>query len=133
MTFYLLVTIFVFVISLLMLALLQAKVKQISQLNKPYYHKHWQRITSLKNDRLALIEADKLLDQALKDRQLGGDTMKDRLVSAEKHFRHPEDVWQAHKLRNRLVHEVDFKLPKPAVIKANLAYFRQALDDLGAF
>lgn len=60
----------------------------------------------------AVLEADKLVDWVLKERKYRGQTFADRLRSAEKDI--PESVynsiWQAHKIRNRIVHETESNL-----------------------
>gem|GEM_PF-367865 len=55
----------------------------------------------------ALIEADKLVDHALKLQRFFGETFADRLRSAEKTIdqRTYQAVWQGHKVRNQIVHE----------------------------
>lgn len=80
---------------------------------------------------LAVINADKLLDEALKKSRLKGKTMGERLVSAQRRLSDNDSVWFAHKLRNRIVHEDVSKL-KQQDIQAALRGFRQALKDLGA-
>ncbi|MCA9381719.1 hypothetical protein KC678_05615, partial [Candidatus Dojkabacteria bacterium] len=57
----------------------------------------------------ALISADKLLDFALRHKGVNGNTLGERLKNSEKYFekRFYNSVWDAHKLRNKLVHEVD--------------------------
>lgn len=80
---------------------------------------------------LAVIDADKLLDDALKKRHFRGKTMGERLVSAQRSLSDNDAVWYAHKLRNRLVHEPDIKLKKKEAQTA-LTGFRQGLKDLGA-
>jgi len=70
--------------------------------------KRWSEIEKM-NPQLAVIEADKLVDTVLKRAGLKGESMADRLRKTEKlipHFVY-QDMWDAHKLRNRLVHEVD--------------------------
>lgn len=56
-----------------------------------------------------LIDADALLDAVLKHVVSSGTTMGERLKNAKHVFpaQHYQDIWDAHKLRNRLVHEVD--------------------------
>ena len=80
---------------------------------------------------LALIDADKLLDEALKKRNYKGKTVGERLVSAQRDLSDNDGVWYAHKLRNRLVHEPTVRLRKNEAKNA-LAGFRQGLKDLGA-
>lgn len=57
----------------------------------------------------ALVDADKLLDFVMKSRRLKGETMGERLKNANKYFDRNQynRIWEAHKLRNRLVHEID--------------------------
>jgi hypothetical protein len=106
-----------------------------NKLNQEYYKSKWSELlTRVKtNDgmSLAVIDADKLLDDALKKRHFRGKTMGERLVAAQRTLSDNDAVWYAHKLRNRLVHEQNVRLKKRDVQKA-LAGFRQALRDLGA-
>lgn len=80
---------------------------------------------------LAVINADKLLDEALKARRYKGKTMGERLVSAQRDFANNDTVWFGHKLRNKLVHE-EVRNMKRREVEQALRGFRQALQDLGA-
>jgi len=80
---------------------------------------------------LAIINADKLVDDALKQSRYKGKTMGERLVGAQRDLSDNDGIWFGHKLRNKLVHEEYSNLKKKEVMKA-LAGFRQALRDLGA-
>lgn len=79
---------------------------------------------------LAVIDADKLLEEALKHKGYKGKTTGERLVSAQRDIKDNDAVWYAHKLRNRLVHEPNVKLRKNEAQSA-LAGFRACLKDLG--
>lgn len=62
-------------------------------------------------DRLAVIEADQLLDLVLKRAGFKGETMGDRLEKVKPwQLKSIEGVWNAHKIRNRLVHEPQVRL-----------------------
>jgi hypothetical protein len=104
-------------------------------LNKAYYLGRWQELQTLCKDKstwpLAIIDADKLLDEALKKSHYKGKTMGERLVSAQRSIGDNDGVWYGHKLRNRLVHETDVKL-KERDVKDALLGIRGALKDLGA-
>ena len=104
-------------------------------LNKQYYQDHWQTLQGLLKDKttwpLAIIDADKLLDDALKKSHFKGKTMGERLVSAQRNISDNDGVWFGHKLRNRLVHESNVKLSEKTVKEA-LMGLRAALKDLGA-
>jgi hypothetical protein len=79
---------------------------------------------------LAVIDADKLLDDALKKSHYKGKTMGERLVSAQRDLSSNDTVWFSHKLRNKIVHE-QTHLKKNDVQTALRGYL-QALKDLGA-
>ncbi|MFA6603406.1 MAG: hypothetical protein WCT10_01035 [Patescibacteria group bacterium] len=81
--------------------------------------------------KLAIIEADKLLDQALKSLAMPGETLGERLKFVC--YKHPElkEVWWAHRIRNQLVHEATYHLDGGLAYKAVKQYGR-ALRRLGA-
>ena len=105
------------------------------RLNRQYYQKKWleilARVKTYDGMILAVIDADKLFDEALKKRNYKGKTMGERLVSAQRDMSDNDAVWYAHKLRNRLVHEPTTRLRKNEAKNA-LAGFRQRLKNLGA-
>lgn len=80
---------------------------------------------------LAIINADKLLDEALKKKHLKGKSMGERLVSVQKQLTDNDAVWFAHNLSKKLLNESAGKL-KEADVKKSLIGFRTALKDLGA-
>jgi len=80
---------------------------------------------------LAIMNADKLVDQALKERRFRGDTMGERMKSAQTTWRNANHIWGAHKVRNQLAHEADFAVDYTTSARA-LAAYKQALKDLGA-
>ncbi len=109
--------------------------KRTSKLNKDFYRQKWADIDAAATNEAgwvqAVVEADKLLDDALKKSGYKGKTMGERLVSASRSFRDKDRVWAAHKLRNRVVHETSVKLRKNHVQGA-LNAFKAGLKDLGA-
>lgn len=80
---------------------------------------------------LAVLNGDKLLDQALKDRGFKGQTMGERLKSASSGLTHRNDVWEAHKLRNKIAHEPDVRVSYDQARRA-LNSLKYGLKDLGA-
>ncbi|RJQ37544.1 hypothetical protein C4552_00725 [Candidatus Parcubacteria bacterium] len=57
---------------------------------------------------MAVIQADAVFDGVLKDMQLPGSTFADRLRNLDTaKLASLNDVWEAHKLRNRIAHETD--------------------------
>jgi hypothetical protein len=107
----------------------------VQPLNRNYFDKRWSellsRVKSPEGMTLAVIDADKLLDEALKRKGYKGKTMGERLVAAQRDLSNNDGVWYAHKLRNRLVHEPSVRLRKNEAKNA-LAGIKQALHDLGA-
>lgn len=101
------------------------------------YRVKWLAIEqSLKDDQeatyhLALLNADKLLDKALQERGFRGNTMGERMRSAQKTWSNANHVWVAHKLRNQIAHESDVKVSLDMTRRA-LAAFKQGLKDVGA-
>ncbi len=110
-------------------------LKRPHKLKTNYFIIKWQELQKLCVDKstwaLAIINADKLLEEALKKAHFKGKTMGERLVAAQHSLTDNDSVWYGHKLRNRLVHEESVKLRKSHVQDA-LMGFRQALRDLGA-
>ncbi|MEO6513538.1 MAG: hypothetical protein ABIR37_02500 [Candidatus Saccharimonadales bacterium] len=105
------------------------------KLNTKRYHEQWTEVQGLCKSKntwpLAIINGDKLLDDALKARRYKGKTMGERLVAAQRDISDNDSVWFGHKLRNKLVHEETPPLKQNEVMKV-LTGFRQALKDLGA-
>lgn len=82
--------------------------------------------------RQAVIKADNLLDLALK-RLTTGTTMGERLKNAQpcfKDFSVYQTLWEAHKVRNALVHEADYE-PPHFVVKEAIGKFKRGLESLG--
>lgn len=81
--------------------------------------------------RMAIIDADKLVDHALRDKGFKGQTMGDRLKATRGQLSDRDSIWFAHKLRNRIAHEQGVKVSYNQARRA-LAGFKRALKDLGA-
>ncbi|MFA6428920.1 MAG: hypothetical protein WCV84_00275 [Patescibacteria group bacterium] len=80
--------------------------------------------------KMAIIEADKLLDGVLKAMFIPGETLGERLKVACYKYKNLQKVWGAHKLRNQLVHDTSFEISMPQA-RAALNDFRSALRLLG--
>jgi hypothetical protein len=81
--------------------------------------------------RQALIQADKSLDNALRD-LVKGETMGERLKNSSSLFDRSlyDKIWKAHKMRNALVHESGYE-PPHQMLKNNVETFKNALSKLG--
>jgi hypothetical protein len=135
-SFILLLLAGVLVVAIVAFAGLGQLNKKHSGLDHRFYLEQWGKIEGFKGNgsaglQLAIMEADKLLDHALKARGFAGDTMGDRLKSANKAFMNTQAIWDAHKLRNRLAHEQNVQLTGIAADGA-LRSLKAGLKDLGA-
>ncbi len=108
-----------------------------SGLNVEKYRTDWMRIEQqvVKNQEpsyhLAILNADKLLDQALKQSGYKGETMGERMKTAKSAWSNANNTWTAHKLRNQIAHEQNVQVSYSTTRRA-LAAFKQSLKDLGA-
>ncbi|MFA4930682.1 MAG: hypothetical protein WC570_02335 [Patescibacteria group bacterium] len=108
-----------------------------ARLSQAEFERHWHKITKLtRGDELgwrqAVIEADKLLDLILKTR-INEATLGGRLKKGQSLFRRKDNynrAWQAHKLRNKLVHEVGYVLTRENGRRA-INDYRAVFKDLG--
>ena len=107
------------------------------QLDKEKFQRDWLVIeNSIKKDEpatwhLALINADKLVDTAMRELRISGQTMGERLKHSKDKFSSPNSIWHAHKLRNVVAHENDAQINFDQTRRA-MNSFKQALKDLGA-
>lgn len=81
--------------------------------------------------RQALITADKCLDNALRD-VVDGETMGERLKNASEIFDKDtyNKIWEAHKVRNTLVHEAGYE-PPYFVVTQSIESLKTGLQVLG--
>jgi len=112
------------------------RIPKLNSSDQRYISKHWKRLTGDldRNPSIAIINADKLLHYALRKRvepRFNGLSFGDMLKKSDVYFSDINAVWRAHKLRNRIAHEIDVKLAK-AEVKGALSSFKRALKDLGA-
>ncbi len=70
--------------------------------------KMWADVEAME-PKMAIIEADKLVDTVLKRAGIKGESMADRLRRTEKMVDRSsyQAMWDAHKVRNQIVHEFD--------------------------
>jgi len=123
------------VLVVILVVLLLLRRYRSRHLNNVYFAERWKDLQahckSRKTWPLAIIDADNLLDEALKRGLYKGKTTGERLVTAQHTLTSNESVWFGHKLRNKIAGEDVRKLKKQDILQA-LGGFRQALKDLGA-
>lgn len=80
---------------------------------------------------LAVIRADSTVDGVLKGMGLSGATMGDRLKQMDRsRLAALDGLWEAHKIRNRIVHDTDQVLTYAEAKRAVMLY-GEALRELG--
>lgn len=82
--------------------------------------------------KIAVIEADKTLDQLLKQKGFSGSSLGERLkemVPADLPDIY-EEVWEAHKIRNQIVHEPDFEVSQSEA-RQIVGIYDRAIKKLG--
>jgi hypothetical protein len=83
--------------------------------------------------KVAILEADKLLNDALREAGIMGTQLGDRLKkTSDSQVPNLNELWQAHKLRNQIAHESNFKLKRDLAERA-LGIYKTALTNLGIF
>ena len=104
--------------------------------HREHIHKKWEKIISVikSNDerdlRLAIIETDSLIDEILKEHGHPGHDMGERMKSIHSgEFSNLDALWEAHKTRNRLVHEAGYKISKDEA-KRIIGIYHKCMEDL---
>jgi len=96
-----------------------------------YIKSHWIRIIDMfhSHPRDAILDADKLLDYALKTKGYEG-SLGEKLKKSGRLFSDIDSVWAAHKVRNSIAHDMDEMDEK--YLRLALQNYKKALNDLGA-
>jgi hypothetical protein len=100
------------------------------QLN--YIHSHWVIIIDGfgSNPKQGILDADKLLDYAMSKKGFEGSLGEKLKKGGKRSFSDVNGVWRAHKLRNKVAHELgDIDRGEAKIALRN---FKKALNDLGA-
>ncbi len=81
--------------------------------------------------KLALIDADKILENLLRTTGYGGAGIGEMLKTAETQggLRSLQDAWEAHKVRNRIAHETGFVLTKREAKRA-IELYKNVFEEL---
>lgn len=114
-----------------------SKPKSLSAIQQNKIEEEWQKIEELirrgqpSQLKEAVIRADKLVDFALKH-LVDGDSMGERLKNSRDLFspKTYQELWEAHKARNALVHEEGYD-PPYYVSHEGLEKFKKGLRELG--
>lgn len=88
----------------------------------------WEKLSSVQDDHRRIMEAEKIIEHALTTLGYRG-TFADKLKAAGPRLSSVQSLWDAHKLRNRIAHEVGVHVSPKDAGRA-VAAFERALRDL---
>lgn len=118
-----------FVLALLSVAMVVTvsllRRRRLTPRMRRYYRRQWQDVAALADPARQLIAAESVFDALLAALGYRG-SFADKLKAAGPRFSNTEELWQAHKLRNRVAHEVGFS-PSDAESRRAVAAFERAL------
>ncbi len=103
--------------------------KKLSEGDRKKFQGYVRKILQESDHRRAVMEADKVLDQLLTKNGYQG-TVGEKLKKASALFSDIQGVWRAHKLRNRIAHELDFECSQRDRNDA-MNQFQKAYKELG--
>lgn len=132
------IAIFIVIIFIVVFIFVKNAIKsgRSSQLDKNEIKNKWKEIENLANMdkemyyKMAIIEADKLLDNVFKKLLTPGSTMGERLKFLVYKYPNLRKVWEAHSIRNSISHESDYSLYRSSAKKA-ISIYKEALRELG--
>lgn len=109
------------------------------KIDKIANHRKWIEIEKLLESgdeihaKQAIIEADKFFDSMMRLIGGTGEKFADRLRSLENHLNHDnyQNIWEAHKVRNQISHEMDYKI-SVGEARNVVEKFRRGLSNMGA-
>ncbi len=88
--------------------------------------KQWKNVMSLTDPHRQILEADSVLDMTFKELGVQG-SLGDKLKKMGKFLPNENEVWRAHKTRNRIAHEPGTQISQKEVADA-LSAFKRAID-----
>lgn len=109
---------------------------ELYNMSRESIKKHWAQIEELseQNDdtswKLAVMEADKLLDHSLKSMAIPGMNMGERLRFIAHRYPKINNTWRAHKIRNDIAHQAAYRLSRGEA-KSAIKDFKSALEEIG--
>ena len=92
---------------------------------------NWKKIIRQDDLRHSIMDADKLLDYALKKMGHKG-SLGNKLKKSPQLFSNINDVWNAHKVRNNIAHQINYEVTEKHYKKTMMS-FKQAFKDLKIF
>ena len=80
--------------------------RNIPALVKARLKQRWEGVLAMTDPALRVLEAEKVCDALLRALDYQG-TFAEKLTAAAPRLSHVEDLWSAHRFRNRIAHEMN--------------------------
>lgn len=106
----------------------KSRARGMSASQKEQVWKHWYKVLAIEDTHRRIMEADKVVDFAMSLLGYQG-SFADKLKKAGPRFSDVQKLWDAHKMRNNLAHEVNASVTERDAARA-MAAFEKALRDL---
>ncbi|MCX6807286.1 MAG: hypothetical protein NTZ80_00530 [Patescibacteria group bacterium] len=120
--------IIILLVGTIFLFILKKRRKKLSSKIKEKIKQELEKIDKEIDFQKAIFAADKLLDFVLSAKGLTG-SLGEKLKKGEKLFSNINEVWEAHKIRNRIAHELGAKISEPEFTRA-IRSFKKAIKEL---
>lgn len=133
--YFLLIVLVIGGIAFALVTYLAGKGREVSETERARVREMWGNVELLMADEReaswvkAVFEADKILDYVLNLKNVVGTNLGEKLKNGKNLFGNVQVVWDAHKLRNHLAHEVDVKLARHEAERA-IRLFKEGLQQL---
>lgn len=121
----------IIILLILVLVFLIIAHKGKPRMNKKHFEKQWNHVEDNDNYHAAVLKADELLNDALKNAGIKGSTTGEKLNNAVGFLRDINATWAAHKVHNKIIEEPAEEITAIECQKA-LRQYKRALKDLGA-
>jgi hypothetical protein len=123
-----LILVIVVIAGIALMARKVAKKRRLPPASAKRHAEAWRNVLAIQDDHRKIVEAEKVIESALKELGYQG-SFADKLRAAGPRFSDAQALWSAHKLRNRIAHEMGVNLAEREV-RSSLAAFERALKDL---
>ena len=108
---------------------LKKKKNGLSKMEKEKYLRYWNEISNESDYVKAIMNCDKLLDLLLQKKGLNG-SLGEKLKNSKAIFSDYEGVWGAHKIRNRIAHDMEHGISEKDAKNALIIY-KKSFKELG--
>jgi len=86
------------------------------------------RIKKEKNQNQKIMEYDKIVYKILKQRKVNGKTLGEKMKNGKILFLNNNNLWKAHKMRNKIAHEINFSTKNNKYIKMEKIFLNEILN-----